>query len=47
MPTQWSEADQAPLGYIAPYATAPLAPLVGADDSVRPPSYERTLVARP
>ena len=27
MPTQWSEAEQAPLGCIAPYATAPLAPL--------------------
>ena len=27
MPTQWSEAGQAPLGRIAPYATAPLAPL--------------------
>ena len=27
MPTQWSEAERVPLGCIAPYATAPLAPL--------------------
>ena len=34
MPTQWSEAEQVPLGCIAP--PTPLCSSVGADDPVRP-----------